>query len=183
MAKNDLRQLIKDLDRIAATTLYNGPKAVAEKAVRELQDIGPQWTGRFSNSWEIKTPDKTTRGTGGEGAPRRIYTPSVSGRQVTRSFLTKNKLLFTVSNFSPYADQATDLAPFTPTKLKDQTPIKTPEYGKRPPGGLRGDLRGSGGNRRTADLDWFTNYLRAGKFDKTLQITMDAEIRKSGGFK
>jgi hypothetical protein len=183
MAKNELNQLLKDLDRIAATTLYNGPKAAAERAVRELQDIGPQWTGRFSNSWQIKTPDRTTRGTGGEGPPKRIYTPSLSARQVSRSFITKNKLVFGISNFSPYADQATDLVPYIPGDLKDETPIKTPEYGKRPPGGRRGDLRGQGGNRSTADLNWFTKYVRAGKFDKTVQITMDEEIRKSGGFK
>ena len=181
---NELNRLSKDLDRIAATTVYNGPKAAAERAVRDLQKIGPGWTGKFSNSWQIETPDRTKKGTGAEGKPQPIYTPSLSGRQVTRSFLTKDKLVFSISNFSPYADQAADLAPFNPGSLGfDDDPIKPiDKVGKRRPGGVRGDISGAGGNRRTAELDWFTKYVRAGEFDKTVQITMDKVLRGSKGF-
>ena len=172
------RNFLDELDRIAATTVYNGPKAVAEKVVRDLQEIGPGWTGRFSNSWQIETPTRTRKGTGAEGEPQPLYTPSISGREAARSFATRNKVLFTISNFSPYAGQATDLEPFQPAKLKDETPIKPIEgIGKRPPGGKRGELTGPGGNRRTAPLNWFTKYNRAGNLDKTVQIIMDQAMR------
>jgi hypothetical protein len=41
---NGLFKLLKELDRVAATTVFNGPKAAAERTVRELQQEGPSWT-------------------------------------------------------------------------------------------------------------------------------------------
>jgi hypothetical protein len=177
MARNRIWDAIKELDRVAATTVYNGPKSCAERVVRDLQDRGPAWTGRFSNSWQIAGPDKTSKGTGTQGNPVPIYTPPISGLQATRSFLTKNKILFTISNFAGYADQASDLAPFKASGVPDQTPLKPIEYGKRPAGGKRGQLSGEGYNRRTAPLDWFSNYVRGGALDKAVQLTMDAALR------
>lgn len=169
--------LLKELDRVAATTAYNGPKRCAELVVRELQEAGPAWTGKFSNSWQIQAPDRTTRGTGAAGAPTPIYTPSLRGQQVARSFFSTNKIVFRISNFSLYADQATDLVPFNPKEFQDKTPLKPVEYGRRPVGGTRGEFQGDGGNRRTAKPDWFTAYARAGNLNKAVQITMDAALR------
>lgn len=177
------RNFIDELGRVFATTAYNGPKSVAEKLVRDLQESGPSWTGRFSNSWKIETPSRVSKGSGNAGPPQPLYTPSLSAIEVARSVATKNKIVFTVSNFSPYAYQATDLAPFRPTTLKDETKDETPlkpieGVGKRPPGGKRGELSGPGGNRRTAPLNWFTKYNRAGNLDKTVQLKMDEAMRR-----
>jgi hypothetical protein len=169
--------LLKELDRVAATTVYNGPKRCAELVVKELQEAGPAWTGKFSNSWQIETPTRTVKGTGAEGSPTPLVTPPLTGQQVAGSLLSTDKVIFRISNFSPYADQATDLAPFVPEEFEDKTPLKPVEYGKRPVGGTRGQFQGTGGNRRTADPDWFTGYARAGKLDKAVQITMDAAMR------
>lgn len=177
MARNGIGNLLKELDRVAATTVYNGPKRCAEKVVRDLQERGPAWTGKFSNSWQIEAPDKTVRGSGAAGNPESLYTPPLTGRQVVQSILTTDKIVFRVSNFSSYADQATDLAPFIPEELEDTTPLKPVEYGKRPAGGRRGELSGSGSNRRTAPLDWFTTYVRGGNLDRAVEITMDAAMR------
>lgn len=181
MARNGFLDLLKELDRVAATTIYNGPKRCAEKVVRDLQEAGPAWTGKFSNSWQIEAPDKTVKGTGAEGAPQPLVAPPLTGQQVTRSILTTEKVVFGISNFSPYADQATDLAPYIPPaegELEDDTPLKPVEYGRRPVGGKRGELKGSGGNRRTAPLDWFTEYVRGGNLDKAVQIQMDKAMRE-----
>lgn len=171
MARNGIWNLLTELDRVAATTAYNGPKRAAERIVRDLQDKGPAWTGEFSNSWQIATPTGITGGTGAPGAPRRIYTPPLTGRQVTRSFGTKDKIVFTISNFAAHADIATDFKPGTfidpgtdPIKPIDKT-------GERQKG-IRGLLTGTGGNRRTAPLDWFSLYVKGGAIDKTIQIAM-----------
>jgi len=171
MARNGVWNMLKELDRVAATTVYNGPKRAAERVVRELQERGPAWTGEFSNSWQIKTPTTVKRGTGAPGNPVPIVTPPLTGRQVTNSIGSKDKVVFRINNFSSYADIATDMAPGTfinpgtePIKPFDKT-------GKRQKG-IRGLLTGQGGNRRTAPLDWFSIYLKAGAIDKAIQVAM-----------
>ena len=79
--------LLDELDRIAATTIYNGPKRAAERIVAELQQAGPSWTGKFSNSWQIQTPTRLVKGTGQPGEPKPLSTPSLRGREVSRSFI------------------------------------------------------------------------------------------------
>ena len=171
MARNGIWNLAKELDRVAATTIYNGPKRAAEKIVRDLQERGPAWTGSFSNSWQIASPTGINGGTGAPGKPQPVRVPVLTGQQVTRSLLTKNKIVFTISNFSSYADIATDMAPgifinpgTEPIKPVDKT-------GKRQKG-IRGLLTGTGGNRRTAPLDWFSIYLKAGAIDKAIEVAM-----------
>ena len=69
---------LRDLDRIAGTTIANGQRAAAERVVREMQKAGPSWSGEFSNSWEIRTASRTVRGTGSAGEPQPIRAPSVT---------------------------------------------------------------------------------------------------------
>lgn len=172
MARNGIWNLAKELDRVAATTVYNGPKRAAERIVRDLQERGPAWTGEFSNSWQIATPTGIRGGTGAQGRPVPIYAPALSGQQVTRSILTKNKIVFTISNFSPYAGIATDMEPGVFINPGTE-PIKdVDKVGKRQRG-IRGLLVGQGGNRRTAPMDWFSIYLKAGAVDKAIQIAME----------
>lgn len=173
MARNQVWNLLKELDRVAATTVYNGPKRAAEKIVRDLQEKGPAWTGSFSNSWQITTPTTVKGGTGAAGKPIPIYTPPLTGQQVTKSVLAKNKVVFTISNFSPYADVATDMAAgvFIDPGTDPLKPVE--KTGKRQKG-IRGLLTGQGGNRRTAPMDWFSIYLKAGAIDKAIQVAMES---------
>lgn len=171
MARNGLPKLLQELDRVAATTLYNGPKRAAEKIIRDLQERGPAWSGEFSNSWQIQTPTTTARGTGAPGKPVQVVAPVLTGRQVTKSFFLKDKLVFTISNFAPHADIATDV---TPGVFIDPgtDPIKPIDKVGRRQKGIRGLLSGSGGNQRTAPLDWFSLYVKGGQIDKTISIAM-----------
>jgi hypothetical protein len=168
--RNGIRDLLKDADKIFATTIYNGPKAAAERIVRDLQERGPAWSGRFSNSWQIKTPTALTRGTGSPGKPLPIYTPALTGLQVTTSFLGVNKVVFVISNFADYADIATDLEPGVFIN-PGTTPLKPLTRGKRQQS-LRGLLKGAGSNTRTAPFDWFSLYVKGGYIDKTIEIAM-----------
>lgn len=171
MAINKIGNLLKELDRVAATTIYNGPKKAAERIVKDLQEIGPAWTGQFSNSWQIETPVTTVKGSGAPGKPQQIIAPVLTGRQVTRSLLTKNKLVFTISNYAPYADVATDYAPGVFIN-PGTAPIKPIEETGRRQKGIRGLLTGEGNNSRTAPLDWFTLYVKGGNVQKTIEIAM-----------
>jgi len=174
MAKrNGAWDLLKEVDRIAATTIYNGPKRAAERIVRELQERGPAWTGEFSNSWQIETPTGVKRGTGAPGNPVPVITPPLSGRQVTRSLLSKDKLVFTISNFSRHAGVATDVEPgvFINPGTEPLKPVSPEDTGRRQKG-IRGLLVGNGGNQRTAPFNWFGIYLKGGQIDKTIEIAM-----------
>lgn len=177
--------LLKELDRVAATTVANGPKRAAERVVRELQQEGPSWTGRFSNSWQIAGPDRVTKGDGQPGEPRPIYTPSIRGTSAVRTFLGKDKVVFTISNFSEHSDLARDLVTgnfYRPTETP-QTQLGLRKWEVVNEGRRRNIRRGqigggTAGNEssRTAPLDWFTTYVQAGKVNEAVRIEMDAAM-------
>jgi len=187
MAKNGIDKFLEELDRIAATSAFNGPKAAAERAVRELQQEGPSWSGKFSNSWQIKSPLGSTgssKGDGQTGEPRAIFTPAVTGRQVAKSVFTKDKVVFTISNFAEYAAEATDLIesafirppgqPFPQTQL-GRSKFREGDGGRQQPS-YRGYVGGGNPDSEsgaTADLDWFASYVEGGKLDRAVRIEMD----------
>ena len=180
-----ITDLFKELDRVAATTVAIGPKRAAERIVRELQQEGPSWTGRFSNSWQIEGPDRLTKGDGQPGEPRPVYTPSIRGTTAVRSLLTTNKVIYSISNFSPHSDLARDLVTgnfYRPSETP-QTQLGISKWEVFNEGRNRNILRGQiGGGRpgnessRTAPLDWFTTYLQAGKINEAVRIEMDAAM-------
>lgn len=180
--------LLDELDRIAATTIYNGPKRAAERIVAELQQAGPSWTGKFSNSWQIQTPTRLIKGTGQPGEPKPLSTPSLRGREVSRSFISKNSVVFTISNFSPHTLEAIDAVEHDRSYWKRPTPEPTTQLGlsKWEVAGPRADVsyRGQigGGNEgnnssRTAPLDWFATYASA-KLDRAVKIEMDSALNR-----
>lgn len=180
--------LLDELDRIAATTIYNGPKRAAERVVRELQQAGPSWTGKFSNSWQIQTPTRLVKGTGQPGEPKPLSTPSLRGREVSKSFGSKDSVVFTISNFSPHTLEAIDAVEHDRTYWRRPTPEPTTQLGKSKweVAGPRADVsyRGQigGGNEgnnssRTAPLDWFATYASA-QLDRAIQIEMDSAIQR-----
>jgi hypothetical protein len=181
--------LLQELDRVAATTVYNGPKAAAERVVRELQQDGPNWSGQFSNSWQIQTPTVLKKGTGQPGEPVPVTTPPLTGQQVVKSFLTKDSVVFTISNFAPHALEAIDAVQHDRqyyARRKTATPqtslglSKWEVFGPRAAASYRGQTGGGsqGGNSsRTAPLDWFSTYASA-ELGRAVQIEMDSAFRR-----
>jgi hypothetical protein len=179
---------LDELDRIAATTVYNGPKRAAERVVQELQQAGPSWTGRFSNSWQIQTPTRLVKGTGQPGEPIPLSTPSLRGREVSKSFISKDSVVFTISNFSLHTLEAIDAVEHDRTYWRRRTPEPTTQLGKRKwevsgpranvsyRGQIGGGREGSNSSR-TADLDWFAAYASA-QLDRAIQIEMDSAINR-----
>tara|TARA_R100001224_G_C3993639_1_gene140154 strand:- start:163 stop:759 length:597 start_codon:yes stop_codon:yes gene_type:complete len=196
MAKNELLRLIENLDRIGSSLVISGPSRVAKRTISELQQAGPSWTGKFSNSWAIETPDgRDYKGDGAAGEPRPIKLPAglLTGRQNLRGSLPiKNRAVTTIYNFSDWVEQATD-------RKKDffSRPTETPQTALglrkweihqgdsgRPMPGKRGDVPGplgrmdTGKDSRTAELDWFENYNNGGHLDRAVTIEIDKIMRE-----
>lgn len=181
--------LLQELDRIAATTVYNGPKRAAERVVREMQQAGPSWTGEFSNSWQIQTPLATVRGTGQPGEPRSLFTPPLTGLQVTKSILSTDSVVFRITNFSPHALEAIDAVQhdrqYYARRLtaEPQTVLGRQKWqlaGPRAQTSYRGQTGGGaqGSNSsRTAPLDWFATYASS-NLGRAVQLEMDSAIAR-----
>ena len=190
MAKGQLRKLIENLDRLGSSAVLSGPSRIAKRTIQELQQEGPSWTGKFSNSWVIETPDgRVFKGDGAPGEPRPIKLPAglLTGAQNLKGSLPfKNRAVTSIYNFSPWVEQATD-------RKKDffQRPTKKPETAlgrrkweihqgnsQRPQPGKRGDVPDPLGrddtekSSRTADLDWLTTYVNT-KLDRVVKVEMD----------
>jgi|TARA_B100000085_G_scaffold182389_1_gene166649 hypothetical protein len=194
MAKNDFMKLAKKLDMVAASAVSFGPIRAAHRTIRELQQEGPSWTGRFSNSWQIETSDgRSFKGTGGPGEPKPLPVPALTGRQALKATLAKDRVVFTISNFSDYVAEATDLVEaewFRPTE-RPETALGRSKFREGDGGRPRGEggegtdmqvptyrgLIGGGPDDRessaTADLDWFATYVESGKVDRAVKIEMD----------
>ena len=184
-------RLLKDFEKVVASTVAFGPIRSAHRAVKELQQEGPSWTGQFSNSWRITTPDgRFFEGDGGTGEPRPVNVPLLTGPQAIKTGFSKDKVVFTISNNSRWAGRAVDFLEddfFRPTK-EPQTQLgrskwEISEVG-RSKTGIRGDLLepvgkvDTGKASRTAPLDWFTTYLTSGKLDKAITVEMNNMFRR-----
>ena len=205
MAKNQLMKLIDNLDRIGSSLVVSGPSRAAKRTIRELQQEGPSWTGKFSNSYQIETPDgRMYKGDGQPGEPRPIKLPIglLTGRQNVRgSAPVKDRAVTTISNFSEYAAEATDVIesgffrpteepttalgrrkfregdggrPRTESSFDAETAAKTGSSMQLP--SYRGEIGGgppNGESSATADLDWFAMYVEGGGLDRAVAIEMD----------
>jgi hypothetical protein len=205
MAKNQFIKLIENLDRLGSSLVLSGPSRAAQRTIRELQQEGPSWTGKFSNSYQIETPDgRMYKGDGQPGEPRPIKLPVgvLTGRQNLRGSLPiKDRAVTTISNFSEYAAEATDVIesgffrpteepttalgqrkfrrgdggrPRTESSFGSETGVKTGTSMQLP--SYRGEIGGgppSGESGATADLDWFAMYVEGGGLDRAVAIEMD----------
>lgn len=177
MASTGFKRFLEEIDRITVSALYHSRAVAAENVVKDLQKLGPGWTGKFSNSWQIETPTASSGGTGAEGSPQPVKAPRVSGRDVRTKLLGSP---FKLENTAPYADIACDLKPGT-FRDPGTDAIKPIARGRRS-GGLRGEPwpkgsgpGGSGPHRATAELDWFVTYTNGG----SLQRTVDRAMKKA----
>ena len=188
------KEIGKELDRVAASAVLIGPIAAAERIVREVQQAGPSWTGKFSNSWQIEGPQgQAVKGDGQPGEPRPVQftTAPFTGRQAAATLLRtnvlKDRVVFKISNFSKYAAEATDEVQSTFIRPKDapvpQTQLGLSKWEEQTTTRLRNTYRGqTGGGRpngsasRTAPLDWLATYASAG-LNRAVKIEMDAALR------
>lgn len=188
-AKNGLGQLVKDLDRVAASLVFSGPIKACIGIVDDLQQVGPSWSGKFSNSWKIKTPSRlfTCPSPGVGGEPRHIQRPTISGREAVSSEFLKDSIVFEIFNDSPKKGFAMDqqLGWFRrdfrwglePQTQKGKNSLALVSSGRQNPS-LRGNIGGGPGplSSRTAPLDWFPTYMRGGQLNRAIRVEMDSAI-------
>lgn len=188
------KELAEELDRLGGSIALIGPTLAAERIVREVQQAGPSWTGKFSNSWQIEGPQgQLVKGDGQPGEPRPVEFTATpfTGRQAAatlfRTTVLKDKVIYRISNFSSYAAEATDEVQGTFTRPKN-APIPQTQLGlskwdpqdtTRLPNTYRGQTEGGrpdGTASRTAPLDWLATYAAAG-INRAIKIEMDAALR------
>jgi hypothetical protein len=181
--KNKFWDAAKQLDMVVSSTVTAGPLRAAHRVVTELQEEGPSWTGRFSNSWGVSTFDgRSYQGDGAPGEPRRLNIPLLTGRQAIKAGFAKDRVVYTVFNFSPWVGQAVDFEQdrFSRPTETPQTQLGLSKWevssNSRRSQGLRGDIYSGppgGQASRTAPLDWFTKYATSGKLDRSVTIEMN----------
>ena len=174
MAKNEIPKLIARIKVVSETVSYTAPARATEKVVKTLQDIGPRWTGLYSNSHVIdaKQFGLLAVGSGQQGNPSPIVFNGRPSRTSVKKVLATGKSVFLIGNDAPYANQATDLEPFRPEKFTSEPPLKPVREGIRDVfRGLR-TITDEGFNNETAPLDWFTDYAqKGGKMQKEVETT------------
>ena len=181
MAKG-FKQLPEKIDRWFNGFTSRDLRKGAEKIVTELQQAGPLYSGKFANSWVIRTPDGKEQGSPvSEGRPQKVKAPFLSGKEL----YTKPEIKYNIFNTDPDAGIAIDYEQgITGTDgdfkrpaedpLQDESKIKR---GVRQQN-IRGNVVGQGGNISTAPLDWYDNYLKGGGLDKTIKVTLHEAFKK-----
>ena len=150
----DVRELINEVARYAAVEIMN-----------DLAEAGPEWTGKFQDSWIAVPIGRAASGSTGGGYP---YTLNDVPKLSTSIKETARVKKFEIVNTQPYAEYALDLkeGKFRGIGNPAGEVVAT---GSRPVPGRRGEVSGTGGARSTAPLDWYTSYLNGGGMAKALQ--------------
>jgi hypothetical protein len=181
MAKG-FKQLPEEIDRWFNGFTTRDLRKGAEKVVTELQQAGPLYSGKFANSWVIRTPDGREQGSpSAKGQPQKVKAPFLSGKEL----YTKPEIKYTIFNTDPDAGIAIDYEQgVTGTDggfrnpgedpLQDESKIKR---GIRQQD-IRGNVVGDGSNISTAPLDWYDDYLEGGALDKTIKVTLHEAFKK-----
>ena len=177
MPKNEIPKLITRIKAVSQAVTFTAPARSSEKVISALQKAGPNWTGKFANSWIIQNKQLGLLADGtqqpGEISPVKFeIRPS---RTAIKRALAAGKSVFEISNMTSYANQAADLEDFIPGPA-----------GPEPPNVLRGErenrrgippsnLDPEGLDRATAPLDWFTTYASK---SGTMQSDVDAAFKQ-----
>jgi len=196
--KNDIPDLKKEISRWTATVLNEGVLPSAEDVVRELQFKGPSWTGRYSNSWQIQVGNQKSTGTRRPGNPKPVKAPKMNVRSIREGKISKDEIRIQIRNLAESKEYAQDekLGRFRRGKVSGKGGIK--DIGKEPRtssgkakfeersagrGGLtkRGDIGGGDPqylSSRTAPLDWFKTFTKAGTLDQTIKLELGKAVKK-----
>ena len=109
MARNDLPKLIEAKKELAVS--HEGPRQACEQIIDDLQQEGPSWSGRFSNSWLIQAPSGlpgSVKGNGQKGEPKSIKKPVQAFQGLAQKITGLNQTTFVINNFSDWSSQAID---------------------------------------------------------------------------
>ena len=174
----------KRITRYTANRL-NGALVGAEEVVKLLQFRGPSWTGRYSNSWQIRVGNQKTTGTRNAGEPKPVKAPRMNVKKI-REGQKKGFIEVEISNLARSAPYAEDkkLGRFRRGKVGSKIIGNEPRTGsgknkfQQSGSGRKGlTKRGNIGggtpgvlSGRTAELDWLSKTLKGGKLKQLLKL-------------
>ena len=199
--KNELPDLAKEVNRYTATVLNKGVLPGVEEVVKELQHLGPSWTGLYSNSWQIQVGNEKSTGTRRPGEPKPVKAPKMNVKSIRSGRVSRDEIKIEIRNLARSRFYAQDekegrfrRGKFKSGKIIEDKPKTTLGKGKDKfeqvnQGrviGFRGDIGGgkdSGISSRTAELDWLPKYLRGGSLQQTIKLELNKSIKKARGKK
>lgn len=163
-----IEKMADDVRDAAINALRNAAKEV----VNDLASIGPNWSGEFRQDWYVATKDgkrgAQARGEDGRYTLFNIPQIKVQGRDARGRFTSSlpastGKIELFINNASPYARVAMDLEPGDFSYPGFEPNGQVVARGTRQDN-IRGKVEGSGNNRSTAPLDWYSTYMEGGAF-------------------
>ena len=167
---------ISQLNRYMRRKTQSVARHAAAEIMNDLAEAGPNWNGRFKNSWVADAPGTAV----GKKADYPYKISDVAKLKDTVAAVSKNPKL-SIYNTTPYALYAMDLKEGK-FYAKDEPKGKVVKQGTRPLNedgkGIRGDLVGQGRSRSTAELDWFLTYIDGGGLRKSLEAGVKIGFRR-----
>ena len=161
MAKRDLKFFVKDLEKATV----EGARTACVEIMNDLVAAGPAYSGEFSSSWYVVTPDS---GPGKARSSTGLYKYDL--RNVPKTKFKKTGQ-YTILNTAPHADVAMDLVPYPkPTEDFGERVVTTKnlEFGVRDEGNTRGEVSGRGSNSSSAPPDWWPTFGTGGALSSAI---------------
>ena len=163
--KRDVRFMTDDI----MAALNDGVRNAAVRVMNDLGKKGPVWSGEFRDSWIAVSKQKA-----GSTAINGSYPYTLSNVPELSLKQKRQVKKIEITNTSKWAKYALDLEPgrFFIPKNQPNPKGKVVESGKRDitTTTFRGQISSSDGKARiTAPLDWYSTYLKGGKFKKALR--------------
>lgn len=149
----EIRELINTAARFAAVEIMN-----------DLAEAGPEWSGKFQDSWVAIPVGRGASGSTGGGYPYTLNDVPKLSSSIKETARVKK---FEIVNTQPYAAIALDLEEGRFIKI-GRPAGDVVATGTRS-NGIRGNVSGDGGAESTAPLDWYTSYLNGGGMQKALE--------------
>ena len=202
MAKpnNEIPELSKDIKRVHINAVNKLLPLLGEEVVSRLQQAGPSWTGRYSNSWQIEVAGVKSTGTRNPGEPKPVKSPKIKLADARANRVSRNAIKLEIRNLARSRGYAQDEKEGRFRRGKAGTKKigvepKT-KLGKRPGKftetttgrviGFRGDIGGGKPgviSSRTAPLDWFDTFKDGGELKRIIKIEVDKNNRRNRGKK
>ena len=202
MAKpnNEIPELSKDIKRVHINSVNKLLPFIGEEVVRKLQQAGPSWTGRYSNSWQIEVAGVKSTGTRNPGEPKPVKSPKIKLADARKNRVSKNEIKLEIRNLARSRGYAKDEKEGRFRRGKAGTKKIGVEprtkLGKRPGKftetttgrviGFRGDIGGGKPgviSSRTAPLDWFDTFKDGGELKRIIKIEVDKNNKRNKGKK
>ena len=202
MAKpnNEIPELSKDIKRVHINAVNKLLPLLGEEVVSRLQQAGPSWTGRYSNSWQIEVAGVKSTGTRNPGEPKPVKSPKIKLADARANRVSRNEIKLEIRNLARSRGYAQDekQGRFRRGKAGTKKIGVEPKtkLGKRPGKftetttgrviGFRGDIGGGKPgviSSRTAPLDWFDTFKDGGELKRIIKIEVDKNNRRNRGKK